>query len=117
MLTRRGARTKSYGTPFLGRRNLLRLSFPVVRVKLRFSTISMIMRPMSLPSSAIACKRDYNVITGSLAAVRPSNLDPAFLLAEKLSAMFCVSRVTRAGCTIGQTRQIPGASRFLGPRA
>ena len=35
MLKRRGARTDHCGTPFLRRRNLLRLPFPVVRLKLR----------------------------------------------------------------------------------
>ena len=35
MLKTRGARTYPCGTPFLRRRNLLLLLFPVVRVKLR----------------------------------------------------------------------------------
>jgi len=35
MLKRRGVRTDPCGTPFLRRRNLLLLLFPVVRVKLR----------------------------------------------------------------------------------
>jgi len=42
MLKRRGARTDPCGTPFLRHRNLLHLPFPVVMVKLRLPTISMI---------------------------------------------------------------------------
>jgi len=43
--------TDTCGTPFLRRRNLLHWSFPVVRVKLRFVTISMIKWTMCLSSS------------------------------------------------------------------
>ena len=46
MLKRRGARTDPCGTPFLRRRNLILLPFPVVRVKLRLPTISTIMSIM-----------------------------------------------------------------------
>jgi len=51
VLKRWGARTDPCGTLFLRRRNLLLLLFPVVRVKLRLSTISMIMRTMCLSES------------------------------------------------------------------
>ena len=47
----RGARTDPCGTPFLRRRNLLLWQFRVVRVKLRLSTISMIMWTMCLSGS------------------------------------------------------------------
>jgi len=48
MLKRRGARTDPCGMPLLRRRNLLLSPFPVVRVKLRLPTISMIMDPVSI---------------------------------------------------------------------
>jgi len=51
MLKRRGARTDPCGTPFLRRRNLLLMPFPVVRVKLRLLNISMIMWFMCLSGS------------------------------------------------------------------
>jgi len=43
MLRRGGRQDRSCGTPFLRRRSLLLWPFPVVRVKLRFQTITMIM--------------------------------------------------------------------------
>ena len=51
VLNKRGARTDPCGTPFLRRRNLLLLPFPVVRVKLRLPNISMIMWTMCLSGS------------------------------------------------------------------
>ena len=48
MLKRRGAKTDPCEMPFLRRRNLLRLLLPVVRVKLRLPTSSMITRTMCL---------------------------------------------------------------------
>jgi len=44
----KGRQDRSRGTPFLRYRNLFLLLFPVVRVKLRLPTISMIMRTMRL---------------------------------------------------------------------
>jgi len=41
MLNKMGARAEPYGTPFLRRHNLLRGPLPVVRVKLRLRTSSM----------------------------------------------------------------------------
>jgi len=51
MLNSRGARTDPCGIPFLRRRNLLLWQFPVVRVKLRLPTISLIMWTMCLSGS------------------------------------------------------------------
>jgi len=51
MLQRRGAMMDPCGTPFLRRRNLLRLPLAVVRVKLRLPKSSMIKRIMRLSSS------------------------------------------------------------------
>ena len=51
MLNRKGARTDPCGTPFLRRRNLLLWPFPVVRVKLRLLTISMIIWSMCMSCS------------------------------------------------------------------
>ena len=48
MVKSRGAKADPCRTPFLRRRNLLRLLLPVVRVKLRLPTSSMIMRTMCL---------------------------------------------------------------------
>jgi len=51
MLNRRGAMTDPCGMPFLRRRNLLLCPFPVVRVKLRLLTISVIMWTICLSGS------------------------------------------------------------------
>ena len=95
MLNSWGARTNPCGTPLLRRRNLLLWPFPVVRVKLRLPTISMIMWTMCLSgsnrSSLQVSPRCHPV---SYAAVRSTNTVPAFFSAEKLPSMSCVNRVT-----------------------
>jgi len=48
MWKRKGAKTDPCGTPLLRRRNLLRLPFAAVRVKLQLPTSSMIMWNMRL---------------------------------------------------------------------
>jgi len=96
MLKRRGARTDPYGTPFLRRRNLLRVPFPVLRVKLQLPTspwsYGACVYQVAIPAAcwwghdAIQCRR--------LLWHRQTQLRPSSFLAEKLSSMSCVSRVT-----------------------
>jgi len=94
MLKRRGAVTDPSGTPFLRYRNLFRMPFLVVRVKLQLPTISMIMWTMCLSgSSCSSLQVRRRCHTVSWAAVRSTNTPLAFL-AEKLFSMSCVSRVT-----------------------
>jgi len=64
ILKKRGARTDPCGTPFLRRRNLLRLPFPVVSVKLQLLTISMIMqimRPSGSNHSGLQVRLQYHL--------------------------------------------------------
>jgi len=95
MLKRRGARTNPCGTPFLKRRNVLLLPFPVVRVKLRLLPSPWIIWTMCLSCSN---RRSLQVRprghTLSSAAVRSTNTAPALILPEKLSSMSCVNKGT-----------------------
>ena len=120
-MKRRGAKTDPYGTPFLRSRNLLLLPFPVVRVKLRLPIISKIMRTMCLSgsnrSSLQVRPRRHTVLE---AAVSLTNTAPDFFLAEKLSSMSHVSRVTwssvdlpcrKPTCSQGSSRSMIGSKR------
>jgi len=71
------------------------LPLPVVRVKLRLPTISMIMRTVCLSGknrTSLQVRLRCHAV--SQAAVRSSNTSPAFFLAAKLSTMSYVSRVS-----------------------
>ena len=84
-LKRRGARTDPCVTPFLRRRNRLRLPIPVVRLKLRFPTISMIMRTMIYQIAiAAACRWGRDTI----------QCRRLLWNRQTLSSISCVSRVT-----------------------
>jgi len=88
----KGCQKRSLLDAFLRRRNLLLLPFPVMRVKLHLPTISMIMRTMCLSGSSLQVRPQCHTV--SQAAARLTNIAPAFFLAEKLSSMSCVIRVT-----------------------
>ena len=61
-MKRKGARTDLCGTQFLRRRKLLLWPFPVVRVKLRLRTISMIMRTMCYQVAiSAACRWGHDI--------------------------------------------------------
>ena len=130
-MLRRGARTDPCGTPFLRRRNLLLLLFPVVRVKLRLLAISMIILcEPCVHQAAISAACRWGLGCHTVApGVRSTNTVPAFFLDEKLSSMSCVNRVTWStvdlpcrkpacsrrsnGSMIGSTRAEMNLSRIL----
>ena len=92
MLNRREAKTDPWGTLFLRRSSLLCLLSPVVRVKLRFQTSSMIILTMCLSGISLSSMQVRpRCQTVSYAAVRLTNTAPAFFLASKEFLMFWVT--------------------------
>jgi len=94
MLERRGAKTDPCGMPFLRHHNLLRLLPPVVRVKLRLPTSSMIMRTMCLSGSnrrSLKMRPRYRNVVGCCEMDKHSS----GLLSRKAILIICLASVRR----------------------
>jgi len=107
-------RTDPCGTPFLRRRNLLRLPFPVVRVKLRLPTISMVMWAMCLSGShcsSLHVRPQCHTVLK--AAVRSTYTAPAFfswkaildVLCQQGDLVYARSRVRSPPASVGAVSQ------------
>jgi len=111
MLKRRGARTDPCGTPFLRVRSLLHMLLPVMRVKLRLTTISMIMRTMCLSDrnwSSLKVRPRCHRVVGCCDIDKHSS---GLLLSRKSNA--CVQSVLKAQIKRIKSHYAPSASLFL----